>query len=130
MTPGPIATAGATAAVWSSSPGTPAHGAAAPIAGGFSILERLHAVHPHVGDTSGQLMRLVIGGVILHGGRIEHHDVCKVSLLQSASIGQRQIFRRKCAEFAYGFFEGDDVLVAHVLREYAGEVSVGARMLG
>src|SRR5687768_12616670 len=79
-------------------------------------------------DSSAVLMRAVECRVILNGVRIEDDDVRDVALLQTASLANLQRIYRKGCQSAYGFLERDDLFVANILAEEAGEVAVGAGM--
>ena len=74
------------------------------------------------------LMRLGVGGVVLDLGRVEHDDVGKVARLQQAPLRQPQVRGRQAGQLADGLFQRNDLLVAHVLAQQAGEVAIGARM--
>src|SRR5439155_2969811 len=86
LAPGPVPRAGATAAASRAGPRPSAHGPTAGSAGGLAMTQRLHSVHPHLIDAGSQLLRTLVGRVILNGLRIEHHDVREIARLQHAAV--------------------------------------------
>ena len=91
------------------------HHAAGSGAGGDAILKREFAVDDDEFHAGAELVRLVVGGVVLDGGRIEHHDVGIGAGLQPAAIGERKIVGRQRAELAHRLLDAQHVIMAHVL---------------
>src|SRR5262249_35007830 len=89
LAPGPVLGAGAaTAAARRLAPGAAAHRAAARGTRGLPPAQRTHAVHPHVLDAGRELLRLLVGGVILDRLGIEAHDVGEVAVLDEATVAE------------------------------------------
>src|SRR6516165_1035115 len=70
--PGPLVRARAAAPTASAGPRAPVHRAAARRPGRLATAQRSYAVHPHLIDTGRELMRALVGRVILNGRGIEH----------------------------------------------------------
>src|SRR6185312_5153716 len=128
LAPGPVTGRGAAAAAGGPAPGAPAHRASARGARRLAAAQRPHAVHPDVVDARGELLRLLVGGVILDRVRVEHHDVGIVARLELTAIRERQGRGGQCGELADRLWQRQHVIVAHVLGQYAGEVAIGAWM--
>src|SRR5580765_8416747 len=128
--PLPILARAATTALRRAGPGAAADSAAAPGTSGVAILQSEHAIHPHVPYAGGELLGLLVGGVILHGGGIKDDYVREVALAQAAAIADREGLGRKGGELADCLLQREHFIVAHVFAEHAREVAVGAWMLG
>src|SRR6202789_982587 len=92
---------------------------------GYSVLDGHLTVHDDVTHAGAQLVRFLESGMVLDGIRIEHYDVGEGARLQAATIFQGQIVCRQRGELAHGLLDADDMVLAHVLREYAREIAVG-----
>src|SRR5262245_52738321 len=86
--PAPLLARAPAAAMRRASPRPAPHDAATPIACRLAVLERLHAIHPDIGHSCGQLLRTLVRRMVLDRRRIEHHYVGKITLLQLTAIGQ------------------------------------------
>src|SRR5262245_2008414 len=53
----------------------------------LAVPQDLLSVHEHVANTGGVLVRLVEGGMVLNGRRIEDHDVGEVAGSEPTSAG-------------------------------------------
>src|SRR3984957_4873895 len=128
--PSPLRAAAAAAALRRAGPGATAYNAAAPLAGRLTLFQRLHAVHPYVLDACGELLRLLVGGMILDGLGIEQYNVREIARPQPAAVFQRQRLRWKRGEFAHRLLQRDDLVIADVFGQHSREVAVGTRMVG
>ncbi len=73
-------------------------------------------------------MRIIEGGMILHGRRIEHHHIGIKTFQQQPALAQLQIRRRQAAQFANGFRQRNNLLGAYVLANHPGEITVSPRV--
>src|SRR6516225_3932849 len=126
--PGPLVRARATAATAATGPCAPVYCAAARRPGRLTPAQRPYAVHPHLIDTRCKLMRALVGGAILNGRGIEHHDIGEVSTLQPSAVGERQRGGGERRQLVNRLRQAQRLLLADVPGEHAREVAVGAWM--
>src|SRR5581483_269291 len=94
----------------------------------FAVADHLYAIDEDVAHAGGELLRMVVGGVIGDRGGIEHDDVGEIAGSELAAILELEIVRGQRREAAHGIGERRHVLVAHVTAEEAREIAVGARV--
>src|SRR4051812_3440981 len=87
-----------------------------------------HAIHEHIADAFGELLRFRIRRRIPHGDRIEHDHVRERSGTKHAAIGDLEYRRRQARHRVNGEFERHNLPLAHVDREPPRERAVVARM--
>src|SRR5215469_744912 len=126
--PGPLVRARATAASAGAGPRAPAYRAAACRPGRLTPAQCPYAVHPHLIDTRCELMRALVGGVILNGRGIEHHDIGEVATLQLSAVGERQGGGGERRQLVDRLRQAQRFVLADVPGEHAREVAVGAWM--
>src|SRR5215468_4822917 len=82
--------------------------------GVLAVFQDLRAIDKHVFHADGELMRLLEGGAVGDGLRVEDDDVGEISFLQKSATIELQIGRGQTRQTADRFFEGNDLLFAHV----------------
>ncbi len=91
----------------------------------YPILQGLDAIHPDVVDACRQLVRLLIGRVILYSRGVENHDVGEIATPQSAAILERKRACGERGESADRLGETDDMFLADILGQQTCEVPIG-----
>jgi len=97
-------------------------------AGVLAGFQHLHAIDEHMRDAGAVLMRLVERRVVLNRLGIEHDDVGVVTRLQRAAPVELHVRGRQRCQAPDPFFEGHQLLIAHIAPEQTRKVSIGARM--
>jgi isoquinoline 1-oxidoreductase subunit beta len=87
-----------------------------------------HAVHEHVDDAFGVLVRLEEGGLVGQGGEVEHHQVGGHPFADGATIVEAHHPRRQRGRRAHRVLEADDALLERVVADLAHEAAVEARV--
>ena len=94
----------------------------------LAVFEDVHAIDKHVLHTDRILMRLLVGGAVGDGRRIEDDHVGEVPFLQRPAAVKAEIRGRQVREFANGGFESQQLFVADKSAEHAGEMLRSAHL--
>ena len=86
------------------------------------------AVHQHIGDAGGVVVRVFVGGVVPHLLGVEHHDVRPVALAQFAAAFEVEGVRRQAGHLADGVLQPQHLQLADVPGQHARVVAVAARV--
>src|SRR5690606_21442011 len=79
-----------------------------------AILHRYVAVHQHPRDTDRIRVRRLEGRAVLHGFRVEYHDIRPHSLGETAAIVQPESCGRLRGHLVYRLRQGEDAALANV----------------
>jgi hypothetical protein len=86
------------------------------------------AIDQHEIDAVWSDIGMLVGGAILDFVVVEDDDVGPQAFTNQAAVGDAHARGRPRSHLADGVLEGQRVLLANVTRDYAGEISVAARM--
>src|SRR5262245_43943741 len=82
--------------------------------GVLAVLQNLRAIDEHVFHADGELVRLLEGGAVGDGLRVEDDDVGEIPLPQKPATIELQIGRGQARQTADRFFKWNDLLFSDV----------------
>src|SRR5579875_71564 len=111
-------------------PGLPAHHTTRCCASVLLIFHHSRPVDPYIADACRELVRVLEGGPVGDGSRVEDDDVGVVAGAQQAAILQSEAGSDGPAHLANRVFQCEQFLFAHVLCQHSRIGAVGTRMRG
>src|SRR5215472_15346260 len=85
-------------------------------------------VDDDVGNANGMAMRIGEGGLVAHGGRVEHGEIRGVARLEEAAIRHAELARRHARHLVHRRLPGEELALAAIDAEHAGKRPVAPRV--